>query len=317
MSGTILVIGASRGFGLAVAREFAARGWTARCLVRSRPTDGVLPDAAEIVEADAQDRDALGDAAAGCALIAFGVNYPYPQWDPAMREATAKAIAACRDVGATLLFPGNVYGFGRRTGRALAEDTPQDATTRKGRLRAELEFMIRRGCDDGRMRALVLRGGDFFGPGLRNGLVDRLFGRAVAGKPMLWPGRPDLPHQWTYLPDFARLAADLLAPGTGLAPFQIVHFAGHVFTRQSEFLAAIAAGAGRPDLRVRVPPRWLLRLAAPFDPMLRELLELEYLFDDPVILDDPVRRRLAAGFQATALADAIAATLADYVARPS
>lgn len=274
----------------------------------------MLPDTAEIVEADAQDRDALGHAAEGCTLVAHAVNYPYPQWDPAMREATAKAIAACRDAGATLLFPGNVYGFGRRTGRALGEDTPQDATTRKGRLRAELEFMIRRGCDDGRMRALVLRGGDFFGPGLRNGLVDRLFARAVAGRPMLWPGRLDVPHQWTYLPDFARLAADLIEQGTTLAPFQVVHFAGHVFTRQSEFLAAIADGAGRPDLPVRVPPRWLLRFAAPFDPMLRELLELEYLFDDPVILDDPMRRRFAPGFQITPLAAAIAATLADYAA---
>jgi hypothetical protein len=49
--------------------------------------------------------------------------------------------------------------------------------------------------------------------------------------------------------------------------------------------------------------------------MLSELLELEYLFDDPVILDDPMRRRFAPGFQITALAEAVAATLADYAPR--
>ena len=312
----MLVSGASGGFGRAIAHEFAARGWALRCLVRRRPAPGVLPDGAEIVEADAQDRVAIGRAAAGCAAVVHAVNYPYPQWDPAMREATAKAIAACRDAGALLVFPGNVYGFGRRTDRALAEDTPQDATTRKGRLRAEIEFMIRRACDDGRMRALVLRAGDFFGPGLRNGLVDRLFGYAASGKPMVWPGRTTVPHQWAYLPDLARLAGELLAIRDQLTPFQIVHFAGHVFVRQTDFLAAIAQAAGRPELPTRVPPKWLLRLAAPFDPLLAEFLELDYLFEDAVILDDPVRRRLVPGFQTTSLAVAVAATLASYAPRP-
>lgn len=312
----MLVSGASGGFGRAIAHEFAARGWALRCLARRRPAPGVLPDGAEVVEADAQDRVALGRAASGCAAVVHAVNYPYPQWDPAMREATAKAIAVCRDSGALLLFPGNVYGFGRRTGRALAEDTPQDATTRKGRLRAEIEFMIRRACDDGGMRALVLRASDFFGPGLRNGLVDRLFGRAASGKSMVWPGRMSVPHQWAYLPDLARLAGELLAIRDRLAPFQIVHFAGHVCVRQADFLAAIAQAAGRPDLPTRVPPKWLLRLAAPFDPLLAEFLELDYLFDDAVILDDPVRRRLVPGLQTTSLAVAVEATLAGYAPRP-
>jgi nucleoside-diphosphate-sugar epimerase len=315
MTPRMLVLGASGGFGRAIAHEFAARGWRLRCLARRTPPAGALPADAEFVEADAQDRAVLGLAARDCDAVTHAVGYPYPQWDPAMREVTAKIVATCREIGALLIFPGNVYGFGRRTGRALAEDTPQDATTRKGRLRAELEFMIRRGCDDGRMRALVLRSGDFFGPGLRNGLVDRLFGNAAAGRAMVWPGRLSVPHQWAYLPDLARLTAELVAMRAALAPFQTVHFAGHVFTRQADFLAAIAAGAGRPDLAVRVPPRWLLRLAAPFDPMLGELQELDYLFDDAVILDDPVRRRLAPGFQTTGLAAAIAATLADHAPR--
>ena len=42
------------------------------------------------------------------------------------------------------------------------------------------------------------------------------------------------------------------------------------------------------------------------DPMLRELLELDYLFEDPVILDDPARRRLVPSFQPTPLDAAIA-----------
>ena len=312
MVSRILVLGAAGGFGRSVVTEFAARGWLVRGLVRRRPGPEAFPDGVEVVEGDARDRAVLARVVQGCEVVALAVNYPFAQWDPGMRDATAKAIAACRDAGALLLFPGSVHGFGRQTGRALPEDAPQDATTRKGRLRADLEYMIRRGCDDGRMRAIIVRAGDLFGPGVRNSLVDRLFGRALAGRPMLWPGRLSVPHQWGYGPDLARLAGDLVVRRDTLAPCQAVHLSGHVFTRQGDFLDAIAAGAGLRGRVARTVPWWALRLAAPFDPTLREMLELDYLFEDAVILDDPARRRLLPGFQTTGLEAAIAATLSDY-----
>jgi nucleoside-diphosphate-sugar epimerase len=311
MDPRIVVLGAGGGFGGAVARAVHAAGFPLRCALRDPARAPLLPGA-EILACDAQDRADLARAVADRDVVVHAVGYPFAQWDPAMREATAKIIAATRAVGALLVFPGNVLVFGRQTDRALAEEAPFAPDTRKGRLRADLEFMIRRACDDGGMQALILRAGDFFGPGLRNGLVDRIFGRAAAGQRMMVLGRPDMPHQWAYLPDLGRLAAALLARRAALAPFQIVHFAGHVFTRQSEFLAAIAAAAGRERRRWRSVPWWLLRAGAPFDPALREMLELDYLFDDAVILDDPARRRLVPGLQPTPLPEAIAATLADY-----
>jgi nucleoside-diphosphate-sugar epimerase len=311
MSKPVLVVGAAGGFGSAVASAFAERGHRVRGLVRA-PAEGAASAGIEIIAGDAQDRSTLARAAEGAAVVVHAVNYPYPNWDPAMREVTAKIIAAARDVGALLVFPGNVYGFGPQTGRALAEDAAQDATTRKGRLRAELEFMIARACDDGRMRGLVVRAGDFFGPSVRNGLVDRIFARAAAGKPIEVLGRMSMPHQWAYMPDLARLTVDLVAREAALSPFEIVHFAGHVVTRQMDFLHEVALAAGRPELRVRTLPWWMIRLAAFVDPVARELLELDYLFDDAVILDDPARRRLVPEFQNTPLATAIAATLGSY-----
>jgi nucleoside-diphosphate-sugar epimerase len=308
----VLVVGARGAFGRAVAEAFARAGHRVRGLVRAPAGPGADLDAIEIVVGDAQDRSTLEHAAQGVGIVVHAVNYPYPMWDPAMREVTAKIVAVARTAGALLIFPGNVYGFGAQTGRALAEDALQNATTRKGRLRVELEFMISRACDDGRMRALVLRAGDFFGPSVRNGLVDRIFARAAAGRTMQVLGRPSMPHQWAYMPDLARLAVELAAREEQLAPCQMVHFAGHVVTRQLDFLRAVAVAAGRPELGIRVLPWWMLRTAALVDPMVREVLELDYLFDDAVILDDPVRRRLVPTFQPTPLATAIAATLGSY-----
>jgi len=308
----VLVVGASGAFGSAVAEEFARRGHRVRGLVRKLREPADAGAALQLIAGDAQDRSTLERAVEGAAVVVHAVNYPYPNWDPAMREVTAKIVAVTRDARARLVFPGNVYGFGAQTGRALGEDAAQEATTRKGRLRAELEFMIARACDDGRMRGLVVRAGDFFGPSVRNGLVDRIFARAALGRSIQVLGRPSMPHQWAFMPDLARLTVDLVEREAALAPFEVVHFAGHVVTRQMDFLHEVAIAAGRPDLRVRALPWWLLRLAALFDPMTRELIELDYLFDDAVILDDAARRRLVPEFQTTPLATAIAVTLGSY-----
>jgi nucleoside-diphosphate-sugar epimerase len=309
----VLVLGATGGFGRAIALELAGRGANVRGLARdpARAAER-LGAGIEIVAGDAQDAATIARAAAGCTLVVHAVNAPYHQWDPLMRTITARVVATCREAGARLVFPGNVYGFGPETTRAVAEDAPQEATTRKGRLRAEIEFMIQRGTDDRKMSALVVRSGDFYGPTVRNGLVDRIFGNAVAGKTMTALGRLEMPHQWAYVPDLARLTADLLERGAELRPHEVVHFAGHVVTRLADFLREVAAAAGRPELRMRALPWWWIRLAGPFDPTARELIELRYLFDEAVILDDPRRRQLLPDFQPTPLASAIATTTGSY-----
>ena len=65
-----------------------------RGLVRRRPGPEAFPDGVEVVEGDARDRAVLARVVQGCEVVALAVNYPFAQWDPGMRDATAKAIAA-------------------------------------------------------------------------------------------------------------------------------------------------------------------------------------------------------------------------------
>ena len=46
----------------------------------------------------------------------------------------------------------------------LDESTPMLPSTRKGKMRVEIEHRIREACEGG-MRAILLRAGDFFGGG--------------------------------------------------------------------------------------------------------------------------------------------------------
>ncbi len=321
-----LVLGATGAFGGALAHELMARGAPVRVFARSvgavrrRFADSA---ALEIVAGDAQDRSALIKAAEGCGLIVHGVNYPYDRWVPFMHTATLNVIAAARASGAVVLFPGNVYGLGRAADTPFSEQAPTRPSARKGRFRVRLEGVLSEATQSPAtpppsklpgepIRVLIVRAGDYFGPTARNGLVDRIFGNAAKGRAMQAFGRLEVAHQWAYLPDLARAALDLAALGERLAPFEVVNFAGPMAATQRDFLETVAAAAGHPGLAIRLVPWAVIWLMDLFDGIARELVELRYLFETAVLLDDNKLRTLLPGFEATPLEQAVETTLASY-----
>ena len=310
-----LVLGASGGFGGAVARELLGRGRRVRALVRNREkAERVLApeDGLQLVEGNAENPDTVAGAATGCCVIVDGINLPFHHWLPRLRTVTDNVAAAARLSGATILFPGNVFGFGAQAGRPLPESAEMAPTARKGELRVELETALRQSAERGETRTIVLRAGDYFGPTVRNGLVNPIFAAAAKAKTMRLVGSPDVAHQWAYVPDLARLAVELIDAADRLAPFEIVHFTGHVAERQSEFLRLVAVRAGHPELAITSIPWWLFRVAGVFDKSIQEVLELRYLWDTAVILDDTRRRALFPGFLETPIEKAIDTTIDSY-----
>jgi nucleoside-diphosphate-sugar epimerase len=310
MQRTALILGASGSFGGAVAAEMLRRGWHVRALARN--PERFSRNGIDVRQGDALDVDRVVQVAEGVDVIVHGVNYPYHQWIPNMERVTSNALRAARAQNATLVFPGNVYGFGRQTDAALPETAGMRPNSEKGKLRVKLETMLKAATLDNKARVLVVRAGDYFGPTVRNGLVDRVFGNAVAGKAMQIFGKLNAAHQWAYVPDLARLAVDLLDKGEALAPFEIVHDRGHIARPQLSFLQMIAARAGKPALKIQRVPWTLLRLVGLFDPVARELREMRYLFDETVIIDDPRRQALLPDFRWTSIEQAVDDTLGSY-----
>ena len=88
----------------------------------------------------------------------------------------ANTIAAARDAGATILFPANVYVFSAASPATVDETTPRRPTTRKGKVRLEMETMLARASEEHGVRVIAVRAGDFFGPGT----VSSWFSQALA-----------------------------------------------------------------------------------------------------------------------------------------
>ncbi|QUN39768.1 NAD(P)H-binding protein [Burkholderia cenocepacia] len=307
-----LVLGASGGIGGEVARQLRDAGWQVRALKRGLDAEIAERDGIAWVRGDALDRDAVVRAARGCSVIVHAVNPPgYRNWATQVLPMVDNTIAAARAAQATVVLPGTVYNFGADAFPVLREDAPQHPATRKGAIRVELERRLQDASVHG-VRAIVVRAGDFFGPQLGNswfsqGLIKP--GRPVAAISV--PGR-GVGHQWSYVPDVARVMVELIERREMLEPFARFHLGGHWDEDGLQMAQAVQRVAQRHGMRpaLRDFPWWLVWAAAPFVTTLRELLEMRYLWREPIRMDNARVTAVLGREPVTPLDTAVEATLA-------
>ena len=304
---TALVLGATGDIGGCLSEQLLARGWSIKALTRdpARASAGRDPAIAWI-KGDAMDRQAVVTAAEGCSLIVHAVNPPgYRDWDKLVLPMMDNSIAAARAAGARVLLPGTVYNYGPDAFPTLREDAPQRPLTRKGKIRAAMERRLK----ESGVPALVVRAGDFFG-GRNGGSSWFAQGLVKPRKPLgavTQPSRRGVGHAWAYLPDLAEAMVELVerTPAEG---FQTFHFAGHYDADGGQVVEAIRKAAGR-DLKVKAFPWLLVVLLAPAVALFREMLEMRYLWREPLRLDNARLVALLGREPHTPLNEAVATTL--------
>ncbi len=281
MDKMVLVLGATGGVGGETARALIAHGWRVRGLVRGQRPG--LDPAIDWREGDAGVGADVLAAADGVDAIVHAVNPPgYRDWDRLVLPMIDNSIAAALANDARLALPGTIYNFDPATTPVAAPDSPQNAGTRKGAIRRDLEARI----EESGIRALILRAGDYYGPRPGNSWLSQ--GMITPGKPVrrvLHPGARGVGHAWAYLPDVGETFARLLDRGAELPRFARFHFAGLWDADGMGLIDTIGAAVRRPVKRRGFP--WaLLPLIAPFNPTMRELIEMRPFWTHPVRLDN-------------------------------
>ncbi len=305
-----LVLGVTGGIGGAVARRLAERGWRVRALVRAHSAHRV-PQGVAAAIGDAMDGAAVAAAAAGATVIVHAVNPPgYRNWDTVVLPMLDNSIAAARVNRAQILLPGTVYNYGPDSFPLITETAPQHAGTRKGAIRVEMERRLRAAADAGDIRALIVRAGDFFGPGAANSwFAQGLITPGARPRVIRNPAKRGAGHLWGYLPDVAETMVRLVQHDQVQA-FANYHMGGHWDGTGTAMVEAIAEALGAPMVRIAPFPWWALRLAAPFVQMPRELMEMRYLWQQPVRLNNSQLIALLGEEPHTPLPQAVRTTLA-------
>ncbi|MCB8875144.1 NAD-dependent epimerase/dehydratase family protein [Acidisoma silvae] len=301
-----LVTGATGGVGGAVAEALLRHGWRVRALTRRavphRP--GI-----EWIKGDAMNPADMLRAAEGVDVLFHGANPPgYRNWRGLAIPMLHHAMAAAKTSGARLIYPGSVYPYGPDAWPVLGEQSPQHPTTRKGRIRMEMEWMLAAEAKQG-LRYLTLRAGDYFGPHAPSSWVSMIM--LQGGKRLSriqTPERQGVRRAWAYLPDIGETIARLAAMEAGLPPAETLHFGGHALADRQMAEAVSRAYGG--NLPVRRFPWALVYAAAPFNTTMREVLEMRYLWRETITLDN--RRLLAVLGEEphTPLDEAVAAAVA-------
>ena len=322
MQPTVLILGANGRFGRAATASFIAQGWQVLAVARRPPTQ-VSPAPLRWVAGDVTDWPALVERVQALGLAPVDVvihalnpkAYTGAAWRREVPQMMEAAIAVAERLGATLMIPGNVYNFGTAMPPILTEDTPQNADTVKGRCRVAMEQQLAAAVQQGRVRAIVVRTGDFFGHDAGTWL-DLAMGKKLDQGRFTWMGRMEVSTPWAYLPDLTLAFARVAARRADLPPMALLQFAGHQASGLTwhETCAQFARARGwlAPEAQLRVGAMpWALFGALRWAvPLFASLYEMRYLWTTPHALDNQRLVALIGPEPRTDFAIAVAQSLA-------
>lgn len=259
----------------------------------------------ETVSLDVRDASAVARAVEGATVVYHCVNPLYHQWAEVLLPMTRGIVDGMAAAGsARLVALDNLYMYGDTA--QMNELSAPRPVSKKGRLRQlASEYMLEADAR-GDVRVAICRAADFFGPDTPLSLLGQsLFERVLEGKSAWVFGDPDQPHSYAFTPDVARglvaVGGRADARGIWMLPVQPAETTRAVVARFARALGE--------DIEVARLPSWVLRAVGVFQPMVRELAEMTYQWEQPYVVDD-AKFRAAFGFGATPWDDAIAETVA-------
>ena len=277
-----------------LAERLLARGHRVRVVRRSAAS---IPAGAEAMPGDAAERDFCVRAAGGASVVYHCMNPPYFAriWAQLVPRYLENLIAAAGAAGARLVVLDNLYMLGRPGGKPLDEDTPMRPASRKGEVRARAAQRLFEAHRRGEVRAVCGRASDYYGPrgGQGTHLGDYFWKAALAGRTGRVLLDPDAVHTYHFIPDVAA-GLEIL----GGAPDDALGGAWMLPCQPAETLRALVGRMSRlygKPLAVEAMPGWMFTAAKWFVPLLREIDEMRYQWDEPFVVDD---RRFRARFGA-------------------
>jgi nucleoside-diphosphate-sugar epimerase len=284
--------------GTTLADELRGNGHQVRIVARSATADGDMA-------ADLLDPAEAAKAVDGATVVYHAVNVPYEQQVEIMPRIQRTVVDATAQAGARLVVLDTLYPYGPTGGAPMTEQTPWNATARKGRMRADLDANYLRAHEEGRLTVSLGRAADFFGPRVFNSsLGGTVFPPALTGGTVLALGDIDLPHSYSYIHDVARGLALLGARPEQAGRVWHLPTAPALTTRQVHTLIGEITGTA-PEVGVVDSPRpW-----GPFDEaFMAEYEELFYQYLEPQIMDSSAFEA-AFGTRPTPLPEALRTTV--------
>ena len=261
----------------------------------------------EVHAADLNDPSAAANAAAGIDTIFYLVGVPYGKFAEHPKLSRIALEGAAKSGVKRFVHVSTVYPYGMPEREFVDEMHSRKPHTFKGRMRKEQEDLVLAANGKNGMRTVIVRPPDFYGPTAEQSVVRAIFDAALKGGTANVIGPIDMPHEFIFVPD---LAETLWAVANTEEAFgRAWNIGGPGLITTQEFAELVFSAVGKqPELRAA--GKTMLRVLGLFNPLLRELVEMHYLWTSPVALDDSRLRTLLPHLKKTSYEDGIKRTLA-------
>ncbi|MHA1911644.1 MAG: SDR family NAD(P)-dependent oxidoreductase [Candidatus Kariarchaeaceae archaeon] len=302
--GLSVVLGATGAIGSAVIFELAKEKKKVRAVVRNEEKAKKLFKnlELEIVKADVMNEKELEKAVKGAKIIYHCLNADYTKWKEMLPKINTSVIRAAEKSKARLAYADNLYMY--KQSKPMTEKHPLNATSKKGKIRIKMAEEILVNHEKGKIKAVIARFSDFYGPNVTNKFAGPLFENPLDNKAASWIADLEQVHSMTFINDAARglivVAEDQESYG------QVWHIPADRPVTGKEFITMIFEEHGSKP-KIKVLGKKMLTLLS-FIPIVRELKEMQYEWDRPFIIDGSKFETMY-GFEVTSHKEAIKTTL--------
>ena len=300
-----LVLGASGGIGYALVCELIKRG--VDVIAFSRGKEKLIDlyqheSKVTIFSGDVLVEKDVIEAADGVDVIFHAVGFPYQEWKEKHLLCIEIMVRAAEEHQAKIALVDNIYAYGMQTNIEVVEDATKEPHTKKGKLRLKMENMIK----GSGVPYLIVHMPDLYGPNAESTLLHETLKSVVQNKSANYVGDTKIAREFIFTFDGAKAMVELaISNDTYNQNWNLP--SAHPITGQ-EIIQILRNEFGY-EKSIRTVTRTMIRLLGIFNPLMREMVEMMYLTEDPVILSGKKYEEIVGPFPRTPYNEGIKRTI--------
>lgn len=275
-----LVLGASGGIGYALVQELISREVDVVAFARGEEKLKALFEQESnvtIYVGDALVEEEVSQAAKGVDVIFHAVSFPYPVWNVTHMSCIEIIIRVAKTEQTKIALVDNIYAYGAQHQTEVTEDVAKEPHTKKGKIRLAMENALK--ASD--VPSLIVHMPDLYGPHAENTLLYETFKNVIQHKSANFIGNTRVAREYIYTFDGAKAMVELaFRDNTYNQNWNIP--AIHPITGE-EIVQILREETGYKK-SIRVVSKTMIRFIGIFQPFMKEMVEMMYLTETPVIL---------------------------------
>ncbi len=307
-----MVIGATGGTGAAITEELVRRGIDTIAFGRSQQKLEQFADRLgnpahlTLAVGDAIKPDDLASQAGGSDVWFHCANVPYHEMESKLLPLGESVMEAAERMAVRVVAIDGIYPYGRRQTDPVTEEHPKRPHTRKGKIRLEYERMLFSKRWE-RVKVLIARLPDYYGPTANEAsYLGSTLEAIAAGKTAFFIGNMRTPREFVYLPDAAAMVVELAGRDFAYDQNWNIPGAGLISGREIVRIAQSASGSVKPVIPLKKLGLSLLGIGLP---VMKEVVEMLYLTEEPLTLSQDKYERSIGPIVATPFREGIASTI--------